>query len=159
MPFTPDATPVMYKRLEGSVGVDARAAAADPLADQDPFFDAEAKSLDLAEAMQAARSDRLGSIIKTQLEIAATDLDVAAVMQLICERTQELTKADSATILVVDGDGLVIRAATGFMKEHVGHKVPIEGPFLVGFTVTTNRSSWRIRRTIPGPACSPDSWA
>ena len=38
-------------------------------------------------------------------------------MQLICERTQELTGADGGTILMRDGDDLVHRAGSGFIAE------------------------------------------
>ena len=51
----------------------------------------------------------MASIIETQREVAVTDLDVDAVMHAICERTQELTRADSATILMLEGEELVIR--------------------------------------------------
>ncbi len=46
-------------------------------------------------------------------------------MQLICERTQELTDADSATVLLVEGDDFVHAAATGFLSAHVGSRVPV----------------------------------
>jgi len=80
-----------------------------------------------AEVLLAARNVRLGSIIETQRDIAATDLDVDAVMQTICERTQELTRADAATILILDGDHLVLRVGTGFLEDRVGYRVPLEG--------------------------------
>ena len=37
------------------------------------------------------RGERLRKIIESQRDIAAADLDLGAVMTLICERTQELT--------------------------------------------------------------------
>ena len=74
----------------------------DPWMIQGVIFDITARKE--AEELQAARNERLGSIIETQRDIAATDLDVDAVMQTICERTQELTRADGATILILDGD-------------------------------------------------------
>jgi GAF domain-containing protein len=80
-----------------------------------------------AEESQAARSERLGSIIETQRVVVAADLDVGAVMRRICERTQELTHADSATILMLEGEELVIRAGTTFMEGKVGVRLPIEG--------------------------------
>jgi diguanylate cyclase (GGDEF)-like protein/PAS domain S-box-containing protein len=82
-----------------------------------------------AEEAQAARSERMSSIIETQREVAVTDLDVDAVMQAICERTRELTDAESATILILDGDHLLVRAATGFMEEKVGQRITIDGTF------------------------------
>ena len=44
-----------------------------------------------AEELLSARNARLGSIIETQRDVAATELDVDAVMRTICERTQEIT--------------------------------------------------------------------
>ena len=82
-----------------------------------------------AEEAQDARSGRMASIIETQREVAVTDLDVDAVMRAICERTMELTRADSATILMLEADELVVRAATGFMEDKVGARVAIEGSF------------------------------
>jgi diguanylate cyclase (GGDEF)-like protein/PAS domain S-box-containing protein len=82
-----------------------------------------------AEELLAARNERLGSIIEAQRDVAAAELDVDAVMRSICERTQELTHAESACILMLDGDALVIRVATGFLEEQVGVRVPVEGSF------------------------------
>jgi diguanylate cyclase (GGDEF)-like protein/PAS domain S-box-containing protein len=82
-----------------------------------------------AEVAQDVRSGRMASIIETQREVAVTDLDVDAVMHAICERTRELTQADSATILILESDELVVRAATGFMEDQIGARVAIEGSF------------------------------
>ena len=62
-----------------------------------------------------------------QPAVAAEDLDVDAVMLLICKRIQKLTHAESATILILDGDDFVMRVATGFLEDRVGTRVPIEG--------------------------------
>ena len=85
----------------------------DPWVIQGVIFDITARKE--AEELLAARNERLGSIIETQRDIAATELDVDAVMRTICERTQELTHAEAATILILDGQELVMR---------VGHRVP-----------------------------------
>jgi PAS domain S-box-containing protein/diguanylate cyclase (GGDEF)-like protein len=71
------------------------------------------------------QDQRLERIIQTQRDVAATDLDLECVMQLICERTQELTDADSATVLLVEGDDFVHAAATGFLSAYVGSRVPV----------------------------------
>src|SRR5688572_24421953 len=64
--------------------------------------------------LQTTQNDRLGSIIEIQRAVGATDLDVDAVMRVICTRTQVLTHAESAAILILDGDGFELRVATGF---------------------------------------------
>ena len=97
----------------------------DPWVIQGVIFDITARKE--GEELLAARNERLGSIIETQRDIAATELDVDAVMQKICERTQELTHAEVATILIVDGDHLVLRVGTGFLEDKIGYRVPLEG--------------------------------
>lgn len=93
-----------------------------------------------AEEQVAARNERLGSIIEAQRDVAVTDLDVDAVMGSICERTQALTHAESAIILVPDGDDLVIRVATGFMQDRVGTRIPLDGS-LPGWVYRNDRSA------------------
>ena len=84
--------------------------------------------------------ERLRRILETQRDVVAADLDLRSVMNLICERTQELTGADSGSILMLDGDDLVHRAATGFMSDYVGERVTLEGTFS-GSVYRNNRSA------------------
>src|SRR5262245_6808186 len=81
----------------------------------------------------------LQRIIDTQQEIAAADLDLQSVMDLICERTQELTGADGASILFLEDGRLVHRAGTGFAQAVVGKSVSLEGTF-TGMVYTEGRS-------------------
>jgi diguanylate cyclase (GGDEF)-like protein/PAS domain S-box-containing protein len=107
----------------------------DPWVIQGVIFDITARKE--ADERQATR---LGSIIETQRDVAATDLDVDAVMRSICERTQELTRAEGATILILDDDDLVIRVATGFLHEKIDARIPIEGE-LPGWVHPPDRSA------------------
>jgi PAS domain S-box-containing protein/diguanylate cyclase (GGDEF)-like protein len=75
--------------------------------------------------LQADENEHLGSLIEIQRAVAASDLDVESVMRLICERTQKLTRAEGATILIIEDDHFVIRVATGFLEGLVGSRVPI----------------------------------
>ena len=93
-----------------------------------------------AENLQTARSARLRSIVETQRDVAAPDLDVEAVMRSICERTQALTHAEAAIILMLDGEDLVIRVATGFLEGRVGARIPLEGS-LPGWVYRHDRST------------------
>ena len=77
--------------------------------------------------LQATHNQRLGSIIEIQRAVGATDLDVDAVMRVICMRTMALTHAEGAAILILDGDGFDLRVATGFLEDAVGTRVPIVG--------------------------------
>ncbi len=65
----------------------------------------------------------LPRIIETQRDIAAADLDLDAIMELVCERTQELTHADGSSILMLDGEELIHRAGTGFASGLVGERL------------------------------------
>lgn len=78
-----------------------------------------------AEEALREQTHRLRRIIDTQRDIAVADLDLAAVMDVICARTQELTNGESATVLIIEGDGFVLRAATGFMSRFMGVRVPM----------------------------------
>jgi len=94
------------------------------------------------EAGEALReqSERLHRIIETQRDVAVAGLDLERVMRLVCERTQELTGGDSASILLADGDGFVHRAATGFIAAHVGERIPLDTT-LTGWVHREGRSA------------------
>jgi diguanylate cyclase (GGDEF)-like protein len=70
-------------------------------------------------------SDRLRAIIQTQTEIAASDLDLDAVMQLIASRGQELTGANAGVIEIADGDEMVYRVVTGEATPFLGVRLKI----------------------------------
>jgi diguanylate cyclase len=63
--------------------------------------------------------EHLRAIIRTQTEIAASDLDLDAVMQLIASRGQELTGASAGVIEIVEGDEIVHRVTTGEASQGV----------------------------------------
>jgi len=64
--------------------------------------------------------DRLLAIIETQNEIAATALDLEAVMSLVVERAQTLTAAEAAVIELADGVEMVYHVARGTAAGHRG---------------------------------------
>jgi diguanylate cyclase (GGDEF)-like protein len=63
--------------------------------------------------MSPASSRHLRAIIQTQTEIAASDLDLEAVMELIAKRAQDLTEASGGVIEIADGDEMAYRVTTG----------------------------------------------
>jgi diguanylate cyclase len=73
--------------------------------------------------MPGTQDDRLRAIIQTQTEIAASDFDLRATMQLISERSQELTGASAAVIEIVDGDELVHEVTAGEATPYLGTRV------------------------------------
>jgi two-component system sensor histidine kinase/response regulator len=79
---------------------------------------------------QAAQTLRLqmeqrSAIIATQNDIARSDLDLSAVLTLIAERAQALTRASGAAIGLVDGDEIDYRAASGTLSCEVGTRLKI----------------------------------
>jgi diguanylate cyclase len=64
--------------------------------------------------------DRLLAIIETQNEIAATALDLDAVMALVVRRAQELVGAAAGVVELLEGDEMVYHVASGTARGHVG---------------------------------------
>jgi diguanylate cyclase (GGDEF)-like protein len=67
-----------------------------------------------------ANRDRLMAIIKTQSEIAASDLDTNQVMHLVARRAQEITGATSAVIELPEGDEMVYAVTSGEATPYLG---------------------------------------
>src|SRR5215208_3649118 len=67
-----------------------------------------------------ASHDRLMAIIKTQSEIAASDLDTTQVMHLVARRAQEVTGATSAVIELPEGDEMVYAVTSGEATPYLG---------------------------------------
>ena len=76
--------------------------------------------------MNVRRDERLLTIIRTQTEIAASDLDLLATMQLIAERSQELTRASGSVIEIVEGDEMVYEVTTGDATPYLGMRLKQE---------------------------------
>ena len=88
--------------------------------------------------MNVRRDERLLAIIRTQTEIAASDLDLLATMQLIAERSQELTRASGAVIEIVEGDEMVYEVTTGDATPYLGMRLK-QGTSLSGLCVAEGR--------------------
>jgi diguanylate cyclase (GGDEF)-like protein len=69
--------------------------------------------------MEASR-DRLMAIIRTQSEIAASDLNTDQVMYLVANRAQEITGATSAVIELPEGDEMVYAVTSGEATPYLG---------------------------------------
>jgi PAS domain S-box-containing protein len=81
------------------------------------------------EAWLRNDAERLAAIIDTQHDIATAELDLLRVMTLIAERTQKLTSATGAVILLPNGDDMVYRVASGTAAPHTGLRVPMSSSF------------------------------
>lgn len=70
--------------------------------------------------------ERLLAILETQNEIAASRLDLEAVMALVNRRARVLTGADAAVLELQEGEEMVYRAASGAAESFLGLRVPLE---------------------------------
>jgi diguanylate cyclase (GGDEF)-like protein len=70
--------------------------------------------------MDKASTEDLLAIIRTQTEIAASDLDLNAVMELIASRGQQLTGASAGVVELADGEEMVYRVTTGEATPFLG---------------------------------------
>jgi signal transduction histidine kinase len=85
------------------------------------------RTAELTRANEALREDaeRLSAIVATQHDIATAGHNFMAVMTLIAERTQKLTRANGAAIELIERDELVYRVGTGTAARHVGLRLAI----------------------------------
>ncbi|MEG4520172.1 MULTISPECIES: diguanylate cyclase domain-containing protein [unclassified Microcoleus] len=91
-----------------------------------------------AEAALQLEFQRLSIVIATQQEIAIRNPNLDAVMAVIAERTQDLTRADGAVIEMVEGDEMVYRAASGIARAYVGLRIKV-GTSLSGKCIATGQ--------------------
>jgi diguanylate cyclase len=72
---------------------------------------------------QSLSPERLVAIIQTQNEIAASALDLEAVMSLVVDRAQSLTDAAAAVVELADGKEMVYHAVSGTASRHRGFRL------------------------------------
>lgn len=98
---------------------------------------------------------RLRTIIQTQTEIAASDLDLDAVMKLIAERAQQLTEANAGVIEIADGEEMVYRVVTGEATPFLGVRLQMSTS-LSGLCVREGRVL-RSDDTASDPRVDPEA--
>jgi endonuclease YncB( thermonuclease family) len=76
--------------------------------------------------MTDGSGNRLRAIIQTQTEIAASDLELDAVMELIARRAQDLTRGSGGVIEIADGDEMVYRVTTGEATPFLGVRLKMD---------------------------------
>jgi diguanylate cyclase (GGDEF)-like protein/PAS domain S-box-containing protein len=79
----------------------------------------------LAEIALRENSERLERLVETQRDIAAAGVDLDGVMKLIVERSQALTVAEGAIVSMIEGDELVVGAASGVGSQMIGSRRPL----------------------------------
>jgi diguanylate cyclase (GGDEF)-like protein len=65
-------------------------------------------------------AEQLRAIIRTQTEIASSDLDPKAIMQLIADRARELTRSSSGVIELAEGEDMVYAVTSGEAAPYLG---------------------------------------
>jgi len=89
--------------------------------------------------MSPSRStEQLRAIIRTQTEVVSGALDPEAIMQLIAERAQELTRASAGLIELAEGDEMVYSVTTGEATPYLGMRLR-KGASLSGRSVIEGR--------------------
>src|SRR5581483_12527803 len=83
---------------------------------------------------------RLQAIVEAQRAIASADLDLHAVMTIICERTQGLTRADGAAVLLREGARFRYAAGSGSMGTRVD--APLTFRSLSGWALAHNEPAF-----------------
>src|SRR3954451_16883188 len=68
---------------------------------------------------------RMASIIATQRDVATANLDLDSIMSLVAARTHELTSADGASLLLLEGEYLNVKAAAGCVADEVRVRIPL----------------------------------
>lgn len=86
--------------------------------------DVSARKQSEVDAQRLAQIQTL--IIQTQREIAESDLDIEAVMDLLAQRAQEMTGAQGAAMLSVDDGAMVYVAVAGSASMHRGLRLARE---------------------------------
>jgi len=79
----------------------------------------------LAEIALRENNERLALVVETQRDIATAGVDLDRVMELIVERSQALTVAEGAIVSLLDGDDLVVGAASGVASKLLGSRRPL----------------------------------
>ena len=70
-------------------------------------------------------AEQLRAIIRTQTEIAASDLEPEAIMQLIADRARELTGASSGVIELAEGEEMVYAVTSGEATPYLGTRLQL----------------------------------
>jgi diguanylate cyclase (GGDEF)-like protein len=89
--------------------------------------------------MAPAKNDQLLAIIHTQNEIASRDLELGSVMQLILERSQQLTRASGGVIEIAEGEDMVFKVTCGEATPFLGLRVKIDSG-LSGLSMRRNET-------------------
>jgi PAS domain S-box-containing protein len=85
-------------------------------------------------------AEQLRAIIRAQRDIMTSQEDLPTVMQLVCDRTMALTRAEAVGLALLDGGELVFKAAGGTAAPFVGIRVKPESS-ISGWCLRTGQIS------------------
>lgn len=106
-----------------------------------------------AEERLRRDAELLGAVVDVQQAVGAAGLDAEAVMHVIAERCRDLSHADGASVLVRDGDRLIVRVSVGVPMP----ELPVQGS-LAGQAIRTGDVA--ISNDIAtDPVVDRESWA
>ncbi len=106
--------------------------------------------------MAPQTESELRALVRTQTEITATGLDLNAIMELIAERAQELTRASAGVIELAEEDEMVYAIATGEAAPYLGTSSKMEST-LSGLCLTEGRVL-RSDDTRNDSRLDPEAW-
>jgi PAS domain S-box-containing protein len=78
------------------------------------------------ERALAREAQRLAAVIETQQAVATAGPDLGAVMRVVAERVQALTRADATAVLLPDDGGLCICEGSGLALANIGLRIDSE---------------------------------
>lgn len=105
---------------------------------------------------RAAREERerLETVIQAQQELAVNEPDLDRLLQLLAEHTLKLTAAESALVLMPDGDRLVARAGAGDVQVPPGQSLPMNAS-LAGLAYRSRKVQWTADASHDSRAHAP----
>ena len=95
----------------------------------------------LAELALRKQTDRLSQIIEIQQDVAAADLDLQAVMTLICQRTEKLVGCNGVAVMILEGDRLVFGADSGIISDSLASHEELKR---LGLEVVGSITGWAL---------------
>jgi diguanylate cyclase (GGDEF)-like protein/PAS domain S-box-containing protein len=108
----------------------------------------------LAEIAIREQSERLVQVVETQRDVAASGGDLETVARLIVERSISLTRAEGATVLLIDGEELVVAAVAGIEGQAVGSRWPISKS--IASHAITARDTVLVEHAETDPRLNPE---
>jgi diguanylate cyclase len=76
--------------------------------------------------LNSINNEKLLEIISVQTEVAQQGMDLGCIMDLVTQRTQQITYADGASVELIEDKELVYSAASGMAEKFLGLRLKID---------------------------------